>query len=550
MTHLPLKQSLLALALLLIASEAMSQLSLASALDRLEKQQLITAWEKSQVLRSNAEFEKRSGKGSAENPVPDFSRRDEMLSLLAQAKKFSTSGTSHALSFVPAPAGSRSLPVSAIRAELDSFIHAVDRAGLLSAYTKEELLQKNRGDAFGWKIQVAEFAYGAANEEYYLRPEKLKRYADQLLSENVISTVSYQLLLQKSAHGDLHRYSELSPYLNFCITISPKEMPSDSIGFLRALYAATSKVLPGLEYDTISFRVIKNEGESEPDFQLYNLVTTVGMKGKSFSYAGFYHAVYKGEKSVDSRIPGNYYSLFNKVLADLTSPYRLHIFPSGNRTFGVIALTEKQFNRLNWTYDGAISPYLQLSYEQYARRLTQSAIAFAIKDYDSLGLFSHLSKIEKDSCMEEVNTREILYYSDILKCFKNLVLDIDAKYGIDSGQYAYITRQAALFSRGQFRQEKILEGYTYEHPQFTYGFAIQSKSYSASLHQKGKYLDPEFWALIEKAVKENDRQGQFHHIYPSDGYTEIYLTNAQFAFLQLHQLLEFTDPDERFRATD
>lgn len=542
------KQTLLVLTLLLAAANCPAQVTLNAALDSLEKLQLVTQREKKQVLEREAAFKNQSAPYAENQRQRDFSRRDELLGLLVQAKMFSTSGTSGPSMFLAAPASSRSLPASAVRAELDSFIRALDAAGMLSAQTRTELLQKNSEGKFGWKIEVAGYAHIAANEEYFLLPEHLQKFADRLHSVKVISDTNYRLLMVKSARGELHRYSELPQYLDFSITIPLALLPKDSTAFLHALYGATARVMPGLQYDTIYFRVKKDEQKSMPDFQSYDLLATIYRNGKSFSYSGFYDAEYKNKDRSELHVPESYYSLFNKVLADLSSSYRLHSFGPdrntlGHGTVGIIALTEKQFSQFNWTYDGALSSYLTVSYEKYSRGLTQQTIRSVIKTYDSLGLFSHLSPKEKDSSIRKVNTKEIIYYSDILKCFKNLVLDIDAKYGIDSGQYADITREAALISKGRFLPEKIIDGYTYEHPDFAYGFTFRNKSYLAHLHQDRKYLDPEFWTLIEKAVKENDQTGAFRYIYASDGYTEIYLTNEQFAFLQKHHLLEFEDPD-------
>ena len=546
MTDFRLKRLLLIFALLFgVAVASTAQMSMSGALDSLEKLQLVTPREKGLVLQRYADFDKRrsgniAGGGEQER---DYSRRDELLGLVVQAKMFSSSGNSSDLTFTPAPTSSRRLPAAAIRAELDGFIRALDKAGLVSAFTLRELLRDNGDDKFGWKVQVAAAAYVGANEEYFLRPEKLKRFVDRLHDEKVISDSNYGRLLLRSAHGELHRYSELPAYLNFCLTIPLKGLPTDSLGFLHALYAATSKVMPGLQYDTIGFRLKKDERESEPDFQVYNLITTISRGGRSFSYSGFYNADYKSKGRRERPIPEGFHSVFNKILADQSSPYRLHTFPVDSNTIGVIALTEPQFKQFNRTYDGAIRSYLQVGYEKYTGGLTQGAIRSAIKSYDSLGLFAHLTTAEKDSCMEEVNTREIIYYSDILKCYKNLVLDIDEKYGIDSGQYARITSSAALISKGRFHPSSIIDGYTYEHPKFTYGFTVGNKVYSAVLHQDGKYLDPDFWSLIDSAMKENDPQGAFHYVFPSDGFTEIYLTNVQYAFLLEHRLLEFSDPE-------
>lgn len=549
------KQTLFALALLLAAANARAQVSFDAGLDSLEKLHLISNGESSRFRQREAAAEKLSKPYAETRQQRDYSRRDQLLDLLVRAKMFSTSGVDYGISFLAAPASARHLPASAIRAELDSFIRALDAAGMLSAQTKTELLQINSKNKFAWKMEVAGYARIAANEEYFLLPEHLRKFADKLRAVNVISDSNYHLLMQKSTLGELHRYSELPPYLQRTTTIPLAGLPKDSIAFLHALYFSTSKVMPGLVYDTIYFNVKKDTPGSEPDFQSYNLIATIGTKGRYFSYSGFYDADYKNKDRSERHVPDSYYSLFNKVLADLSSPYRLHSFSRdhntlGHDTIGIIALTEQQFKELSWTYDGALSSYLTVSYEKYSHGLTQLAIRSAIKTYDSLGLFSHLTAKEKDSCIEEVNSKEIIYHSDILESFKDLVLNIDAKYGIDSAQYADITRQVARISKGHFRPTKIIDGYTYEHPEFTYGFTIGDKQYTAHLHQDSKYLDPDFWTLIDTAMKENDRQGSFHYIFPSDGYTEIYLTNEQFSFLQKNQLLEFTDPDLEASADD
>jgi hypothetical protein len=141
------------------------------------------------------------------------------------------------------------------------------------------------------------------------------------------------------------------------------------------------------------------------------------------------------------------------------------------------------------------------------------------------------------------NKNSVNHYSDILKSFKNLVFEIDMEYGVDSGQYKRLTQRVALFSKYQFRPDKIIDTYSYTHKNFIYGFTLDGKAFTAALHQGDDWLDPGFWDLIEKAEKEKDSKGQFHHIYPSDGLSEIYLTNEQFAFLETHALLEFTNPE-------
>lgn len=124
-------------------------------------------------------------------------------------------------------------------------------------------------------------------------------------------------------------------------------------------------------------------------------------------------------------------------------------------------------------------------------------------------------------------------------------LGTNRTYFPDSGLNSQIHYHGAWsqISKGAFQPDKIIDGYTFEHPNFIYGFTLHNKVYSASLHQERKYLDFGFWNLIDSAEQENNPAGRFYNIYPSDGLTEIYLTDEQYKFLHSHQLLEFTDPE-------
>ena len=517
---------------------------LEEAVGRLERDTLITAWEGGKLLeeyRQLALRRREMGDSTVMLPERDYTQPYILLDLVEQAKTFSTSGTSYDLhSFVAAPGSSRKKPRAAIQAELDSFIHRLDRSGLISTWTTQELRRKNCEGVLNWQMEVANVAAFITNQEYFLRPEKVRRFVDSLHAFRVISDDRYRLLMEKSQKGELHQFAELASYVSYCVVIPLKHLPRDKGARLDSLFAISAKVYPGLRYDAIHFRREKDERESTPGFEVYNLVTTIRYKDKWYSYSGGYE-MQSGKKDVIMPVPESYYSIFNKVLEDRSSDYRVHSMPIDADHYGLIALTAQQVKQFNWMYDGANRMYLQVSNEKYSNKLTQDRITRTIHVYDSLGLFSGLSAAEKDSCLAQVKLQEINYYSDLLRCFKHVVFDLDLKNGIDTGQYAEATRNAALISRGGFRPEAITDSYSYEHPDFVYGFKLNGKTYTANLHHKGKWMDPNFWALIDSAEKVSDVHGRFYYIYPSDGLSEIYLTNEQYGYLREHGLLEFEE---------
>jgi len=427
------KNTLVTLILLPTFLMVQAQHELTAALGRLERDSLITARENRLLLQQYQEYAARLDKMRRSDPsilqqeTPDYSQPYELLALLVQAKTFSTPGAASDLFFAPAPASSRHMPRAAIRAELDTFIHRLDRSGLLSAWSFQDLRRMNEKDQFDWELSAAQRANVIANQEYFLRPEKLKVFADSLHSAKVIGDDNYRLLMEKSSKGQLHQFSELTAYLNFSVGITWSELPRDTTAFLDSLYAISATVLPGLRYDSISFRVEKDKQESFDNFTAYNLVTTIRFKDRSYRYSGYYYSLPapKGKGNAP-HLPDAYFEVFNKVLEDRGASYRLHSVTIDKNRFGLIALTEDQFKLFTWTYDR---------------------------------------------------------------------------------------------------------------------FTLNGKQYRATLHHKLNWMDPAFWELIDSAEKASDLRGRFYYIFPSDGLTEIYLTNGQYGYLRLHGLLEFEDPE-------
>lgn len=537
----------------LISLKAMTQTNLDTALNLLRKFDLISAREqdlvKKQIIKLE-EYRKEKGYNTNEDKV-NYELNYETLSLLVQAKEFSTSGRSDAFSFTPAPRKTREQSDEAIYNEIKRFAENLQRSGLTSSLTITEINELNKKYKISWELEAANYAFQKTNEEYFLQPEHFKKFVSRLSESGIIDENSFIELEKKSKAGELKRYIEIYPYLKNFVLLETDKMPGNKEEFLKELYAKTSKVFPGLEFDSISYKDVIDKKESFDDFISHNLKVTLQTKNGKYSFSSYYYFEdpKKNNTSEDeefiaeTKVPEEYYQVFNKMLIDVLSPYRLHQVNIDEHTFGIIALTETQTKNVDWTYDGALRNYLNISYEKYGQTLTNKKINEAIRIYDSIGLFSHLTQNEKDSCIKRVGENEINYYTDILKAFDNVVFDIDAEYGVDDAQYKRITENLAAYSRGYFNPVNIIDGYTYKTKNFKYGFTLNDKQYSTKLNQKDDWLDMNFWELIQTALKEQGKKGNFYYIYPSDGITAIYLTNEQYTLLKEKRLLEFSDED-------
>lgn len=536
---------------LIIPILTMSQTTFKQVVDELKTFQLINLREADALIKQQNEFSDYRKQKGFDYEEPDYSLAYNKMNILVEAKKFSTSGWSHGLSFTPAPRETRKESDEAIFNEIKSFINKLATSKLITPETEEILNKKNNNHLFAWQIEVAQEAYRITNEEYFLKPQHFYRFLEALLRTDIIDGDSFQKLKDLSANNTLHEYKEIFPYLKRHVIVDLKVLPDNYEEFLRQLYERTSAVLPGLNFNKINFKDVIDKRESFNDFISHNLQVSFYSYNKRYSFSSFYDYESLNKESTQendeadtgniSKIPDQYYQIFNKVLADNLSPYKLHSFNVGKNFIGIIALTEEQSKEVSWTYDGALNSYLSVSYEDYSVKMTSAKISKALNIYDSIGLLSSITSSEKDSIKEEVISGDINSYTDILRKFDNIIVDLDAEYGVDDAQYKKITQNFASISNGNFNPTNIIDKYTYENKRFNYGFTLNGKFYQKELYQNDDWLDFDFWELIKKAVNEQLKNGKFYELQPTDGLTVIFLTDEQYKILKQKKVLEFAE---------
>lgn len=543
-------RSLLFFFTVLIAMQTMSQ-TVYDIVEKLDKAKLISSYEKREFIKERKAREKHWKKMNREGDAIDWEQEiiyepHYPLTILSRLKIYSTSGTLSALSFRPAPVKIKENKEKKVISQLKEFAYKLNNAAFISDKTFAELIPRIEKLDVRSEYEVTVFVGERTEREYFLTPEKLKKFVDQLLSKELITDLNHKEIMNKSEKGEFRDYSEVLRYIKGLVIINTDEYTGEPEAYLEKIYRKTSTAFPTLGFDSLQFSKVADKRESSPGFLIYNMEVSLKAKDHTYRYTSFFDAEYKNKAKDDvSKIPEQYYEIFNKMLADQGSPFRLHQLSFGRGYFGVLALSKSQFEGLQWSYTGMNrGGYINLSYENFTNKLTQAKIKEAVSVYDSIGLLSHLSPPEKDSCIHEIESREINHYSDILSSFKDLVFEIDLEYGVDDGQYRRITKQIAAISKGTFNPAEIVDTYNYENRKsFDYGFTLKGKQYSVKLYQEDDWLDTGFWELIEKAVMEQDKKGKFYYLYPADGMRQIYLTYEQAKILREKRMIELEEGD-------
>ena len=521
-------------------------------IERLDKAGLLTSNEKKEIVKWTKQTEKLRNevRRDPDAYIDTNSKKVSSypLSILCDAKKFSTPGTRSIFSFSIDKTEIPEAERPEVIGKLNEFAGKILQAKLITEKTYEELLGKIRSFECQWELEVAHYAMLATNREHFFSPKYFKPFADSLLSKDIISKESYEELMSKVTAGALRKYEEYFKYLKNAVIIDFKPYSDKPEEYLEAVHRKTAEAFPGIAFEKFSYSIELNKKESFENFKSYNLVVTIQQGSKTYKHSSYYdlegpEALWRpGKLRLD---PNDYYQIFNKMLAEQESPYRLHVFNATEPLLGVIALTKKQSENLQWMYDGMILEYINLSYENFSNKLNQRKIADAVATYESIGLID-LSVKEKESFIQELLTKDIHYYNDILGHFKGLVFDIDLEYGIETGQYKKLTEEIAAISRGHFKPEAIIDGYKFKNTKknvFEYGFTLNGKKYLEKLEQNDDWLDGNFWELIDRAVKAEDKVGAFYYLPPADGLRVIYLTNEQAKVLKQKKAIELSEAD-------
>ena len=511
---------------------------------------LIYAWEKTNFLKIEKEREnwkKKNKEKIYEEPELELQPHFP-LHVLMELKMYSTSGTRSLMHFTPAPVDVPKEKEKQWKDSLNLFLNKLYSNGFISQSVLQKLTPNILSLSIKTEYELVNRAYVLTEIEYFLLPEKLTKFLDDLLKRELLSTESYNSLLERSKAKKLETYNDVLKeikdivYINRdeYITLAPKKI-------FDSVYKRTASALKSLDYDSLQFRIEKSIPDSDSDFIVYDAFVSIYKANKIYRYKSFFDADFKNKSKEDNPfLPEQYYQVFNKILSDQNSEFRLHVISISRNQFAILPLEKKQFENLVWWYSGMSNGYINLSYENFSTGFTQTKIKDAIEKYDSIGLFSHLSTEEKELGILNVELKEINNYSDILSAFRSLVFAIDIEYGVDKGIYKEVTELLSAYSRGFFIPTEIIDNYSWKKKSskpFEYGFILNNKQYKTKLQQEDDWLDLKFFDLIETALKEQQPNGKFYEVHPCDGLCVIFLTDQQYLFLKANKLLEFSDED-------
>ena len=374
-----------------------------------------------------------------------------------------------------------------------------------------------------------------------LMPQKLKPYAIALKNKGIIDH-DFDKLLKNIESNKLQSPLDLLNYSSKAVLINYQEYdPKVTRNYLEKLLQKIAIVLPELSFNHFESKIIVDSTSSEDENKDYQVTVSLTLNGHKYQQL-FKHYAHTDE-TYNVVVLEDYYKIFNKILVDIQSPYRLHLvkvpenITSELHFFGIMALTKEQEQLLKQN-----QIYLTTSLENFEKSLTTSRVEIAIKEYQNIGLLAHLSPKQIEEAKERILSQDYTSLNDILKDFPDVFLRIDAELQNLQDPYASLVKELKQLSHNEFDPIDVSDNFDIKNGKsVTVKFKIKNKNYQKILKIEDDWIDIDFFSFIDSVVKEQKLKGKFYSILSdSQIITLIYLTNDQYIYLKKNKLIEFS----------
>jgi len=426
------------------------------------------------------------------------------------------------------------------------YLDQLNDAGLLTSFLYLEFQSKIKENNYDTRLQLLSDLYQRASFLGWFTEEKLMAYAKDLHQNKVVSDSGYSKLVQDLKNGTIQAPFQLNNYCRFTRSLDLSTYSNDPAIYLEQIYKGVSEILPELAFTQFTYKIQADSADSYDDYISYNVIVTLKCNGKTYRNKSFFS---HGEIGKDENYSGKldeqeFYNIFNKILADLQSPYRLHNiqyrdFNSNQgpdyRMIGIIALKEEQIEMFRFT-----NSYIQVSYEDFKNNLTTKKIENAFEEWKKSGILNHLSDAEIESAKIRSLESDYRDLNDVLFNFPGVIHYLDVELGNLDDPYAEILREFGNISHGIFKPVNISDNFSKpKSNKVAVKFTLNDKTYSLHLKYESDWVDVAFFDQINKAVEENHLPGRFYELYNGDFGCFIFLTATQFDYLKTNKLLLF-----------
>ncbi|MDR6762197.1 hypothetical protein J2Y38_002408 [Flavobacterium sp. 2755] len=432
--------------------------------------------------------------------------------------------------------------------ELSDYLFKLKKCDLINEKQFSYFQQQINNNSYSYKIQfLKDITNKTLNADHL---ERLKKFAN-FLKEYKIADTKYESLIAAIGEEKIKEHTDLLLYCEKSITIDTKDDTNEPKEYLEAIYKKTASLAPELNITDFELKIVfdaKNLDNDE-DYKFYDFIVSLKSGGKIYRQKSSYRLEIVSKDHFSARKIGfrDYYQIFNKILNDQHSPYRLHeikfnVDETYPEVLGIMMLTQEQEKALTIR-----ETYIIPSQEDYKKKFTTSQIDKVIEEYSNIGLFSNLSAAQINLGKENVAEQENNNYIEILSAFPNIIYSIPNSLPNFKDSYAELTKEYSKISHNQFNPTNISNIFDKKTKKSTLKFKVGNKSYTKVLRISDYFIDSYFFEFIELVAAENKLNGKFYDLHTGgEGSKVIFLTKKQYDYIRANKLLLFLDQEPEY----
>lgn len=429
-----------------------------------------------------------------------------------------------------------------INTSLRLLLEKINKAGLLTDRVYTYTLKGIDSSNYLAEIQMIGHLTEMSSRLEWLAPNKLLPVVEQLHKNGIVSDSSFLRLQNDIKSGKIESAFQLNDYCKLDRTIDLTKYADDPSVWLEQLHRDIASTMPGLNFTDFSYTATPDSNssiEGIPGIKFKMSLICNGRVYKHTSVALNYRSR-QGKVRATDMLPISFFRIFNKILADQQSPFRLHcvMFSYATRAddnlknLALIALKGEQTEV--FMKQPCLS-YMLVSMENYDNTLTSGRVDSTIAEWRKIGLFAHLSEAEISKAIDNVEADDLFSINRLLFNFPQVIYSLDSALMSPRYPYGNLLSHLAGITHGAFIPTRITQTQVKGGVKLQYLF--KGKIHSYTFNTANGWLDDKFPAFMKRISQENNLPSNFYQLPYENAI--IYLTKQQYDYAVKHKLLDF-----------
>ncbi len=308
----------------------------------------------------------------------------------------------------------------------------INRSDLLTNRVYTYTLKDIDSGSYVAELQLISSLTEMSSRLEWLAPKRLMPVAEQLHKKGIASDSDFTRLKNDINDGKIESAFQLNEYCSYDRIFDLAKYPDDPHVWLEQIHRDMASIMPGLSFTDFSYTEIPDTSFSIPGTRFKVNLTCNGHTYKYISFPFNNYRNKQGKITPEDLNPEDFYRIFNKVLTDQQSPYRLHsiMFTHSTnsddlRRFALIALKDTQAEIFS---TGPCLYYMIVSMDGYNNTLTSARIDSAITEWKEMGIFSHLSAQQISKATDDAKADYLFTTDRLLHSFPGGYLSVRFRF--------------------------------------------------------------------------------------------------------------------------